>query len=45
VPGYFFGTSALAKLYHAETGSEQTEALAAGPNNPLIVSQLSLVEI
>jgi predicted nucleic acid-binding protein len=45
VPGYFFDTSALAKLYHAETGSEKTEALAAGPDTRLIVSQLSLVEI
>jgi predicted nucleic acid-binding protein len=36
VPGYFFDTSVLAKLYHAETGSEKAEAL---------ISQLSLIEI
>jgi hypothetical protein len=45
VPGYFFDTSVLAKLYHVETGSEKAEAIAAGPDAHLIISQLSLIEI
>jgi predicted nucleic acid-binding protein len=45
VPGYFFDTSVLAKLYHAEAGSQKAEALAEAPDTRLIVSQLSLVEI
>jgi hypothetical protein len=45
VPGYFFDTSVLAKLYHAETGSGKAEALPADPDARLIISQLSLIEI
>ena len=45
MPAYFVDTSALAKLYHTEIGSQQVEALAAEPDARLIVSQLSLVEI
>jgi len=45
VPGYFLDTSVLAKLYHTETGSEKTQALAADLDNLLVVSQLSLIEI
>lgn len=45
MPGYFFDTSVLAKLYHGEIGSEKAEALAEAPDTRLIVSQLSLVEI
>jgi predicted nucleic acid-binding protein len=45
VPGYFFDTSVLAKLYHAEAGSEKTETLAAGSDARLLISQLSLIEI
>lgn len=43
--GYFVDTSALAKLYHWEVGSERMEALTRPPHARLIISQLSLVEI
>lgn len=45
MPGYFVDTSALAKLYHWEVGSERMEALLETPGARLIISQLSLVEI
>jgi predicted nucleic acid-binding protein len=45
VLGYFVDTSALAKLYHWEVGSERMEALVEAPDARLIISQLSLVEI
>ena len=45
MPGYFVDTSALAKLFHPENGSERLEALAKEPGSRLIISQLSLVEI
>ena len=45
MPGYFLDTSALAKLYHVEAGSERMEALAQSPDARLIVSQLTLVEL
>ncbi|MGB9611496.1 MAG: type II toxin-antitoxin system VapC family toxin, partial [Bryobacteraceae bacterium] len=45
MPGYFVDTSALAKLYHWEAGSERMEALIEAPDARLIISQLSLVEI
>jgi predicted nucleic acid-binding protein len=45
VPGYFVDTSALAKLYHWEVGSERMEALVEAPGARLIISQLTLIEI
>lgn len=45
MPGYFLDTSALAKLYHPEIGSERLESLVQAPGTRLIVSQLSLIEI
>lgn len=45
MPGYFVDTSALAKLYHWEVGSERMEVLLETPGARLIISQLSLVEI
>jgi hypothetical protein len=45
VPGYFIDTSALAKFYHAELGSQQMEMLAQVPDNRLIISQLSVIEL
>lgn len=45
MPGYFIDTSALAKLYHAEVGSPQMEMLAQSPDNRLIISQLSVIEL
>jgi len=45
VPGYFVDTSALAKLYHWEVGSERMEALVEAPDARLVISQISLIEI
>ena len=45
MPSYFLDTSALAKLYHPEIGSERMESLLQSPGARLIVSQLSLIEI
>jgi hypothetical protein len=45
VPGYFIDTSALAKPYHAEVGSQQMEMLEQSQDNCLIVSQLSVIEL
>jgi predicted nucleic acid-binding protein len=45
VPGYFLDTSALAKLYHSEVGSDRMELLVESPGVRMIISQLSLVEI
>jgi predicted nucleic acid-binding protein len=45
LPAYLLDTSALAKLYHLESGSEFMEILLARPNLRCIVSRLSLVEI
>jgi uncharacterized protein len=43
--GYFLDTSALAKLYHEEIGSEYVESILNRPGSKAIVSQLSLVEM
>jgi predicted nucleic acid-binding protein len=45
VSGHFVDTSALAKLFHPEAGSEEMERLAQTPGARLIISQLSLIEI
>lgn len=45
MPGYFIDTSALAKLYHPETGSDRMDVLTESPGVRLIISQLSLIEI
>lgn len=42
---YYLDTSALVKLYHQETGTEQVEALFAHSENSLIVSELAVVEL
>src|SRR5690242_7614467 len=41
---YFLDTSALAKLYHQEAGSEVIEQLAASPLNHLWIAELTEVE-
>lgn len=43
--GYFLDTSALAKLYHQEDGSQYVERLAAVGGSNAIISRLSLVEM
>jgi len=45
VAGYFLDTSALAKLYHEEAGSQYVERLLTPPEHNVIVSRLSLVEM
>ena len=42
---YYLDTSALVKLYHQETGTEQVEELFAHADNSLIVSDLAAVEL
>ena len=43
--GYFLDTSALAKLYHGEPGSDYVEGALNQPGSKGIVSRLSLVEM
>lgn len=45
MPGYFLDTSAFAKLYHQEAGSEYVERLVELPESVVVVSRLALVEI
>ena len=42
---YFFGSSALAKLYHRETGSSLVEELARNPVHRILISRLAVVEM
>jgi uncharacterized protein with PIN domain len=41
----FLDTSALAKLYHEEAGSEYVERVVSQPGSRAVVSRLSLVEM
>jgi predicted nucleic acid-binding protein len=45
LPGFFLDTSALAKLYHEEAGSEYVERIVSQPGSTGIVSRLSLIEM
>jgi predicted nucleic acid-binding protein len=45
VSGYFLDTSALAKLYHQEDGSQYVERLVTVRESSAVVSRLSLVEM
>jgi predicted nucleic acid-binding protein len=45
VAGYFVDTSALAKLYHQEAGSEYVERVLSQPGSKGMVSRLTLVEM
>ncbi len=42
---YFFDSSALAKLYHRETGSSLVEELARNPVHRILISRLAVVEM
>ena len=42
---FFVDTSALAKLYHKETGSDFLEHLIDQPGNRCVISRLSVVEM
>jgi PIN domain nuclease of toxin-antitoxin system len=41
VPGYFLDTSALAKLYHQESGSDYVERILNEHGSKGIISRLS----
>lgn len=41
---YFFDTSALAKYYHTEAGSQRVSAIFAEPNRQIRVSSLGVLE-
>ena len=43
--GYFLDTSALAKLYHEEAGSQYVERLLTLPEQNVVISRLSLLEM
>ena len=42
---YFFDTSALAKLYHQEAGSDRVEELVRNPDRRILISRLAVVEM
>jgi uncharacterized protein with PIN domain len=43
LPNYFLDTSAQAKLYHKEPGSEYVERMVTEPSSRSILSPLSIV--
>lgn len=45
MPSYFLDTSALAKLYHKETGSEYMDRVLTEPGSRCVISRLSIVEM
>ena len=44
MPNYFLDTSALAKRYHKESGSEYMDRILEEPNSRSLISHLSIVE-
>ena len=42
---YFFDTSAIAKLFHAEKGTSQVVSIFRQPERQIIISRLTLVEL
>jgi predicted nucleic acid-binding protein len=45
MPGYFLDTSALAKLYRTETGSDVVEGLVAEAGSRRFISRFTIVEM
>lgn len=45
MPTYFFDTSALAKVYHQETGSDFMDRILSESNSPPLISRLTIVEM
>ena len=45
MPSYFLDTSALAKLYHQEAGSDYLERIVQQSGSQAVISRLSLVEM
>jgi predicted nucleic acid-binding protein len=42
---YFFDSSAVAKLYHAEAGTPEVDEIVLEPGNHIRISRLSVVEL
>ena len=42
---YFFDSSALAKLYHREIGTEEVDRIVSAPGNQVRLSRLAVVEL
>ena len=42
---FFFDTSALIKLYHQEVGTEHVERIFGQTENPIVISELAIVEV
>ena len=45
MPNYFLDTSAVAKLYHKEAGSEYVDRILREPGSRSLLSRLSIVEL
>ncbi len=45
MPNYFLDTSALAKLYHKEAGSEYVDRILREPGSRSLISRLSIIEM
>jgi predicted nucleic acid-binding protein len=45
LPGYFFDSSALVKLYHLEVGTAVVDQIASADENPIRISRLTAVEL
>jgi hypothetical protein len=45
LPGYFFDTSALAKLYHAEVGTPKVDEIVEAAGTQVLISRLTVVEL
>jgi predicted nucleic acid-binding protein len=45
LPGYFFDTSALAKLYRSEAGSDVLDRVFSEPGSQQVISRLTIVEM
>jgi len=42
---YFFDTSALVKLYHAETGTPVVDQIASAAGTRILISRLTVAEM
>ena len=45
MPGWFFDSSALAKRYHPEPGTERVDEIISGARNRICISRLTLIEM
>jgi PIN domain nuclease of toxin-antitoxin system len=45
MPRYFVDSSALAKIYHVETGTSKMLAILAEPGGEFFISSLTVIEI